>query len=249
MAAEIVGIEKINKYISKFDFQKIKLSRGSETLYIKKCKENETKEDLCEDFNEWVNDFIEENNFRDYKLELFGTYSAELNAKLSPVVKVVVAFHYRDAATTAGAFQKRENNQFNTMDVEKYISVATENATLKAQIDRLEEKMDELIAEDEDEDEVGDPAPATFTEAINGALIGKIDTIVDVILGFLAKQNTPAAASQSFAINGVQQTDDLLIEFRKIHPEIDEDIARFYKLATEQPQFFSMVIQNLRKMV
>jgi hypothetical protein len=246
MAAEIVGIEKINKYISKFDFQKIKLSRGSETLYIKKCKENETKEDLCEDFNEWVNDFIEENNFRDYKLELFGTYSAELNAKLSPVVKVVVAFHYRDAATTAGAFQKRENNQSNTMDVEKYIAVATENATLKAQIDRLEEKMDELLSEDEDE-EVGAAVQPTFTEAINGALIGKIDTIVDVVLGMLTKQNAPVAGN--FAINGILETDELLIEFRKIHPEIDEDIVRFYKLATTQPQFFTMVIQNLRKMV
>ena len=31
MAAEIVGIDKINKYIAKFDFQKIKLTRGTET--------------------------------------------------------------------------------------------------------------------------------------------------------------------------------------------------------------------------
>jgi hypothetical protein len=63
----------------------------------------------------------------------------------------------------------------------------------------------------------------------------------------LAKQNTPAV--NSFGISGIQETDDLLIEFRKIHPEIDQDIVRFYKLATEQPAFFSMVIQNLRKMV
>jgi hypothetical protein len=246
MAAEIVGIEKINKYISKFDFQKIKLSRGSETLYIRKCKESETQTDLIEDFNEWITDFIEDNNFRDYKLELFGTYSTDINSKLSPVVKVVVAFHHREVATTAGAFYNKENNNTkNTMDVEKYIAVATENATLKAQIDRLEEKMDELLTEDED-DEVGSPAQPTFTEAINSALIGKLDTIVDVVLGMLSKQNTAAG---NFAINGIPETDELLIEFRKIHPEIDQDIVRFYKLATEQPAFFSMVIQNLRKMV
>jgi hypothetical protein len=249
MAAEIVGIEKINKYISRFDFQKIKLSKGSETLYIKKSKENETKEDLIEDFNEFVADNIDENNFRDYKLELFGTYATDPNAKLSPVVKVAVAFHHRDVAATTGAFIKRENNPIsNPMDVEKYIAVATENATLKAQIDRLEEKLDDLISDDDDdEDEVGATAPQTFTEAINGALIGKIDTIVDVVLGMLAKQNTSAA--KSYAINGVAETDSLLIEFRKVHPEIDDDIARFYKLATEQPQFFTMVIQQLRKMV
>jgi hypothetical protein len=249
MAADIVGIEKINKYINKFDFQKIKLSKGSETLYIKKSKENETKEDLIEDFNEFVLDTIDENNFRDYKLELFGTYATDPNAKLSPVVKVAVAFHNRDVAATTGAFIKRENNPIsNPMDTEKYIAVAVENATLKAQIDRLEEKMDELLTEDDDdEDEVGATQPQTITEAINGALIGKIDTIVDVVLGMLAKPNTPAAGS--YAINGIAETDNLLIEFRKVHPEIDDDIARFYKLATEQPQFFTMVIQQLRKMV
>jgi hypothetical protein len=249
MAAEIVGIDKINKYISKFDFQKIKLSKGSDTLYIHRSKENETKEDLIEDFNEFVIDNIEDNNLRDYKLELFGTYATDPNAKLSPVVKVAVAFHHRDVAATTGAFYKKENNQIsNTMDVEKYIAVATENATLKAQIDRLEEKMDELLTEDED-DEVGAAVQPTFTEAINSALIGKLDTIVDVVLGMLAKQNQPTGSSNSFAINGVAETDNLLIEFRKVHPEIDDDIARFYKLATEQPQFFTMVIGQLRKMV
>ena len=246
MAAEIVGIDKINKYISKFDFQKIKLSKGSnDTLYVYKCKENETKEDLIEHFNEFVIENIDDNNFRDYKLELFGTYSTETNAKLSPVVKVAVAFHHRDVAATTGVYHKQANNQSNNMDTDKYIAVAVENATLKAQINRLEEKMDELLFEDEDE-EVGAAVQPTFTEAINTALIGKLDTIVEVVLGMLSKQNSPGG---SFAINGIPETDELLIEFRKIHPEIDEDIVRFYKLATTQPQFFTMVIQNLRKMV
>lgn len=246
MAAEIVGIEIINKYISKFDFKKIKLSRGSNTIYLRVCIENETKEDLIEDFNEFVIDTIKENNFRDYKLELFGTYSTDAAAKLSPVVQVVVAFHNRDVTTTAGNFKRENYTSTQPVDVEKYIAVATENATLKAQIDRLEEKMDEILADEEEEEEVGNTAPQSFTEAINGALIGKIDTIVDVVLGMLANKNKP---SGSFAINGIPETEELLIKFREIHPDIDQDIARFYKLATEQPQFFIMVIQNLRKMV
>lgn len=246
MAAEIVGIDKILKYISKFDFQKIKLSRGTETLYIKRAKEGESQNDIIEDFTEWVSDFIEDNNFRDYKLELFGTYSTEINAKLSPVIKVVVAFHHKEAATTTGAYRKENYSSTQPVDVEKYILVATENATLRAQIDRLEEKIDELAFEDEENDEVGSAAPQTFTEAINGALIGKIDSIVDVVLGMLAKQNAPG---NTYAINGVMETDELLIKFRQVHPEIDEDIVRFYKLATEQPQFFTMVIGQLRKMV
>ena len=244
MSAEIVGIEKINKYINNFDFKKIKLTRGSETLYIKSIKEDESQVDLIEDFNEWVLDFIEDNNFRDYKLELFGTYSADKAAKLSPIVKVVVAFHHREASTTFLGTNKKETYT-NNMDVERYIAVATENATLKAQLERMEEKMDELLSEDED-DEVGQVVQPTFSEAINATLIGKIDSIVDVVLGMLAKPNVPTA---SYAINGIAETDDLLIEFRKVHPEIDQDIALFYKLAVTQPKIFKMVIGQLRDMV
>jgi hypothetical protein len=247
MAAEIVGIDKIIKRIKKSEeFNRLILTCKKELSYMKSCDDNFTMDDLIEDFKEYVEDFIEDNNFRDYNLEL-RNYEQDSKTKYSPVLKVVVAFHHRDAATTTGAFIKQANNQSNNMEVDKYIAVAVENATLKAQINRLEEKMDELLSDEEEEEEVGSAAPATFTEAINSALIGKIDSIVDVVLGMLAKQNAPSAGN--FAINGIPETDDLLVEFRKIHPEIDQDIVRFYKLATEQPAFFSMVIQNLRKMV
>ena len=244
MAAEIIGLDKIVKYMDRFDFQKIKLSKGSEVIYLKRIKEGETQADLVNDFTAWVEDFIEDNNFRDYKLELLGSYNTDPSAKLSPVVKVVVAFHHREAATTAG-FTKHSTPASQPIDVNTYVAVATENATLKAQLARMEEKMDELMYEDdEDEDEVGAPAPATFTEAINTALIGKIDTIVDVVLGMIAKQNMP----QNTGIAGIDSS-DILDEFKMIHPEIEDDLARLLKLAKTQPDFFKMLIGQLRKMV
>jgi hypothetical protein len=247
MAATIVGIDKIINYINDSEyFNRLILNCKKETIYNKSSINFESKEDLIEDFKKCMLDIIEDSNFRDHDLEL-RNYEQDSKTKYSPVLKVVVAFHNRDAATTTGAFIKQANNQSNNMEVDKYITIAVENERLRGQINRLEEKMDELLSDEEEEEEVGSAAPATFTEAINGALIGKIDTIVDVVLGMLAKQNAPAAGN--FAINGIPETDDLLVEFRKIHPEIDQDIVRFYKLATEQPQFFSMVIQNLRKMV
>jgi hypothetical protein len=244
MAAEIVGLDKIIKYMDRFDFQKIKLSKGSEVIYIKRIKEGESQADLVNDFTAWVEDFIDDNNFRDYKLELMGSYNTDPNAKLSPVVKVVVAFHNRDAATTAGLI-KHNSAPSQPIDVNRYVAVATENATLKAQLARMEEKMDELMYEDdEDEDEVGATAPTTFTEAINNALIGKIDTIVDVVLGMIAKQNMP----QNTGIAGIDGN-DILDEFKVIHPEIEDDLARLLKLAKTQPDFFKMLIGQLRKMV
>ena len=246
MAAEIVGIEKINKYIARYYFKRIKLTKGTETIYTYTAKEGETQSDVVDDFNEWVSEFIEDNNFKDYKLELYGTDNKEGQKNLALIIKVVVAFHTRDAAATTGGYNKRENNYSNQMDTERYISVAVENATLKAQLERMEEKMDELLADDEDE-EVGQVVAPTFTEAISQTLIGKLDTIVDVVLGMLVKPS--AAPAQHYAVNGVTDTEDVLIEFRKIHPEIDEDIVRFYKLAATQPDFFNMVIKQLRTMV
>lgn len=245
MAAEIVGIDKILKYMDRFDFQKIKLSKGNEVVYIKRTKEGETQQDLVNDFTTWVDDFVEDNNFRDYKLELLGSYNTDPNAKLNPVVKVVVAFNHRDAATTAG-WMKPATTSSPTIDVNSYVAVATENATLKAQLARMEEKMDELMYDDEDEDEVGAPAPQNFTEAINSALIGKIDTIVDVVLGMIARQNMPV--NNSVGINGIDGN-DILDEFKTIHPEIEDDLARLLKLAKTQPDFFKMLIGQLRKMV
>lgn len=250
MSAEIIGLDKIVKYISKYDFRKIKLSKGSEVIYIKRTKENETQTDLIEDFTEFCDEFIAANNIKDYKLELFGSYNEDPNAKLSPVVKATVAFHER-AAVAGDHYSQRSNNNNaannQPIDVDKYVAVATENATLRAQLERLEEKLDEMIADDDDDDEdepVGSTEPETIGQALNRALISKLDTVVDVVLARLAM---PSAPQHSYPINGIET--DVLTDFRAIHPDIDEDLKRLLTLAQTQPEFFKMLIVNLRNMV
>lgn len=241
MSAEIVGIDKITKYINKYDFRKIKLSKGAEVVYVKRTKDGETQEDLISDFTDFYEEFISPNNFKDYKLELFGSYSPEPNAKLSPVVKATVAFH--EKATVAGEYPTRTNYKSDPIDVDKYVQVATENATLRAQLERLEEKMDEMLNDDDDDDEVGTTEPETIGQALNRALISKLDTVVDVVLARLAMPNNV----QPMPINGIET--DVLTEFRQIHPDIDEDLKRLLVLAQKQPDFFNMLIVQLRNMV
>lgn len=243
MAAEIVGIDKIVAYLKRFDFKKIKISRGSDAVYIRRIKDGESTADLISDFSEWVDEFIDANNFRDYKLELFGSYSDDPNAKLSPVVKTTVAFASR-AVVTGDSYSPRISGANNNapIDVDKYVAVATENATLKAELRRMEEKLDELLADDDDaeDDEVGATEPQTVGQALQSALIGKLDTIVDIVLTRLA---APALANNT-AINGVEDT---MSEFRQIHPDIDSDLARLLNLAKTKPDFFKMLIQQLRQ--
>lgn len=249
MSAEIIGLDKIVKYISKYDFRKIKLSKGSEVIYIKRTKENETQNDLIEDFTEFCDEFIAANNSKDYKLELFGSYNEDPNAKLSPVIKATVAFHER-AAVAGDHYSQRSNNNNaannQPIDVDKYVQVATENATLRAQLERLEEKLDEMIADDDDDDDepIGSTEPETIGAALNRALISKLDTVVDVVLARLAMPNAPQHA---YPINGFET--DVLSEFRAIHPEIDDDLRRLLIMAKTQPDFFKMLIVNLRNMV
>ena len=243
MSAEIIGIEKIVRYISKYDFRKIKLSKGAEVIYIKRTKEGESQDDLVRDFTDFCDEFMAPNNFKDYKLELFGSYNEDPNAKLSPVIKATVAFGER-AAVAGGEYSTRSNhgnnNNSQPIDVDKYVSVATENATLKAQLERLEEKLDEMLSDEDEDDEVGTVEPETIGQALNRALIGKLDTIVDVVLTRLAM---PAmAAQQTYPINGVET--DTLTEFRTIHPEIDEDLKRLLILAQTQPEFFKLCFVN-----
>ena len=243
MAAEIVGIDKIVAYLRRFDFQKIKLSKGGDAVYLRRTKDGENKSDLISDLTDWANEFIDENNFRDYKLELFGTYNEQPNAKLSPVVKTTVAFHER--SVVSGDYSPRSNILHNSpIDVDKYVAVATENATLKAELRRVEEKLDEILADDDDDDdEISGAEPKTVGEALQNAIIGKLDTIVDVVLTRLAM---PALQTNATAINGV---DDVLTEFREIHADIDADLARLLVLAKTKPDFFKMLIAQLRQII
>lgn len=249
MSVEIVGIPKIIKYLERYDFKKIKLSRGSEPVYLKRASEGESKESLIADFEEWVTEFIEPDNYKEYKLELFGTYSSEPTAKLSPVVKVTVAF-YGKATVTGTAPEPNYHRAIPAppVDVDKYVNMAVELATVKAQNERLEEKLDELLEELEHPEEVGAPEPKNIGEAVQGAIIGKADKIIDALLIYLATpKGSPVPTAQP--INGISGTTSTLDEFRTLHPEIDADLERLLTLAKQQPEFFNMLICQLRTMV
>jgi hypothetical protein len=243
MSAELVGLEKIVRYLERYDFQKIKLSRGVEAVYLKRSADGENKDTLIADFADWVENFIQPDNYKEYRLELFGTYKTEPEAKLSPVVKVTVQFNQKGSV---GATEPahRLPAPTNPIDVDKYVSMAVELASVKAQNERLEEKLDELLEEMESEEpEMGAPEPKNIGEAVNQAIMGKADKIIDALLMYFTASQGISSAQP---INGVENT---LEEFRVIHPEIDADLERLLVLAKNRPDFFKMLIAQLRNIV
>ena len=253
MASEIIGKEKILRYLDKFDFQKIKLSRGTETIYIRRTKEGENQNDLIEDFSQWIDDFIEANNFKEYKIELFGSYSTEPGAKLSPIVKASVSFHNKPS-TMDGLSPMARPSHSSPIDVDKYVALATENATLRGQLERMEEKLDEIISDDETEETV--TGPETLGQAMNATLMSKLPAIVDLIIIKLMGGQADPSMVPANGISGFDESELLmepstkvLQEFRTIHPEIDTDLMRLLQLAKTQPDFFKMLIVQLRNIV
>jgi hypothetical protein len=165
---------------------------------------------------------------------------------LSNVAKIPVQFY---ASTIANPFSKKEEkNETKKQDIDtaSYIALAVENAELKSQLNRMEEKMDELLSEEfeETEDQVGEPM--TIGQALNQTFISKLDTIVDVVLANLI---TRGANTQQTAINGTDNDIMLIIEeFRTINPEIESDLSKLLNLAKTKPEMFKMLIQTLRNM-
>lgn len=250
MASEIVGKEKIIRYMDKFDFRKIKLSKGTETIYIRRTKDGENQNDLIQDFTDWVDDFIDANNFKEYKLELFGSYSNEPDAKLTPIVKASVSFNPKPGIGDGMVISRPSHHAAGPIDVDKYVAVATENATLKAQIERMEEKMDELLADDDDDD-AAIAEPQTLGAAMNATIMQKLPAIVDLIIIKLMGGAADVSMQPANGISGIDDAHDtninnLITDFQMIHPEIEDDLARLYKLATTQPDFFKMLIVQLR---
>jgi hypothetical protein len=258
--AEVVGAEKVFNYISKYHFRKIKLSKGSDVVYTDSVKANGEEAILLDRFQNWVSDFIEPDNYREYKLELFGTNKEEAEVRqLTPVIKISVMFNQKDY-TPARAFSGV--NSSSNVDFKEYTALAVENAKLNAQLSRLEEKLNDLVTEADVEEE----ATPSVSERIGAVLLDRADDIISVLLMKLGGALTPVTPQAP--ISGVDSSNhiskeaiekagdewwednliDLGYEFKDINPDILSDLQKLLNLAKTNKPLFDMLIKQLRSM-
>lgn len=250
MAAEIIGIDKIVRYCERYDFQKIKLSKGTETIYLARVKDGQNQADLIADFQDWAAEFIDESNFKEYKLELFGSYSDKPDARLQPVIKIAVAFNPKPDHFI-GSAGSRPSPISQGIDVNAFVSMAQEKAALEARCEALEQRLNDLedeIDADEAEDINGIEQEITPQQAITRALIGKADLIIDALIGRLMPQPVPAINGTLSVGNeeGRARALEILNEFEAINPDIVSDLDRLLKLAKSNRPLFDMLINQLR---
>jgi hypothetical protein len=238
---DISGKEKIINYINRYKVKKIRLSRGTDVVYMKQIKVDENQSDLVDDFATWIDDFIDENNFKEYKLELLGTNNTDPDARLSTIVKISVSFGLKPNEIVRSI--SGHNNA--PIKIDDYVSMAVQNAELKAQLGAMESKLDELLTDDDDDDE------NDTMGTIKDVFLSKIDGIIDVLIHQFGSRNTNP--SQGIAGTEIDESDieldklhALYYEFRVINPQILHDLRKLLEIAKEKPSVFNMLIQQLR---
>jgi hypothetical protein len=80
---------------------------------------------------------------------------------------------------------------------------------------------------------------------VQNAVMAKLPELIDYLLnGFLAQKTQ----SNNMNLGIGSNIDELIIEFKKINPNIENDLAKLLKVAQEKPSLFKMLIENLRAM-
>lgn len=240
MAADIIGLNKILKNVGKYDFLKIKVSKGGDVVFIDRARQGEGPGDILDRFAQWAADFIEETNFKEYTIELSGNDDNDPDKRLNPFLKMKVQFNATPEAL--GAFKAPGlQNGAAGISPREYAELAAENARLAAQLEHLEEKI--LQDQDDDEEEAAEAEqPATLGNVVTSLLMKHGDKIAEGL--FLKLFSSPSPSPVTLA--GTHTGTETLEEFRRIHPDIDDDLRRLLKLAQDNPGLFQMLIQQLR---
>jgi len=250
MAAEIISIDKILRLLEKYDFLKIRLLRASDAIYLDQVRPGETASELQTRFAEWINEFITEDNFKEYKLELYGNSEGDPNGKKTLFLKTTIQFNptpgalIKTGAPSMGVMPKDEG-----FTPREYIELAREKAILEAKCSQLEDRICELEDELEELREnqpTEENKPQGIGEVMNSALMANANKIIGVLCDKLL-------GGVSMAVAGVPPINDndkyiLFDEMCNIEPNFVEHLQMLYNLRKNSPFVYSMALEKLKSM-
>jgi len=252
MAAEIVSIDKILRLLEKYDFLKIRLLRASDAVYLDQAKPGDTATDLQNRFADWINEFITEDNFKEYKLELYGNSEGDSNGKKTLFLKTSIQFNptpgalIKSGAPSMGAMPKDEG-----FTPREYIELAREKAILEAKCSQLEDRIIELedeIDELRENQPIEENKPQSMGEVMNSALMANADKIIGVLCDKLF------AGGSSMAVAGVEPTNDIEMKYMlfnemcEIEPNFTDHLQMLYNLRKNSPFVYAMALEKLKSM-
>jgi len=246
--ADIIGLDKIIQWLeNKQFFQRIELYNAKSNVIDIRAREGETKEDLISQFIEIVESFdlTAPENFKNYTLRVSGSYKDNAT-KLTALPPVLVSFNKKDASTVGGFQRKETSSNTSGIDINYVLNLVTELERERAARMKAESDLNDLLSDMDSEEEVGQISQPTIQEALTSTFIGKLDTIIDVVLTKMMTPQNNTMTQKNFAINGINDIENIIAEFKEINPEIETDLAKLLQLAKDKPALFNMLIQQLR---
>jgi hypothetical protein len=253
MAAEIITTDKILKLLGNYDFLKIRLLRGSDAVYLDQVKPGENAADLQSRFQDWINDFIQDDNFKEYKLELYGNAESDPAGKKTLFLKTTIQFNPTPGQLVrSSAPQAMGSSRDDGFTAKEYIELAREKAILEAKCETLENKyldLEDEISELREVVESGsaEAAPKTMGEVMNAALMSNADKIIGVLVDKLMGNNN------NFSLAGLDPVDtDLkyqtLDAMCEIEPNFPDHLTMLYNLRKNDPMIYNIALAKLKNL-
>jgi hypothetical protein len=241
--AEFIGIEAINENLENLNFDAIGVYQGKLEKFKKIATEDCEEADLIQAFNQWAERMLMSNpiNSQLYSIQLYD-FPKEGGKNL----RGTTSFTFMLCDKVKQNLNNNTGNLSTNFISQKELNLALENQRLAFENTLLQKQLEEDEALEDDEDE---PEQIGAIGQIQNAVMAKLPQLIDMLIaGFLTQNNTQSNTQSNMNLGIGSNIDELIIEFKKINPNIENDLAKLLKVAQEKPQLFKMLIQNLRAM-
>jgi hypothetical protein len=235
--AEFIGLEAINENLENLNFDAIGVYQGKLEKFKTIATDDVDEADLIQSFNQWAERMLKSNplNSELYSIQLYEAPKDGFK-NLKGTTSFTFMLTDRQKQNTNVPAPRNEN-----YISQKELNLALENQRLAFENTLLQKQLeDEAFDDDEEEAE-----PVGALGQIQNSIIAKLPDLIDMLIsGFLTQKTQSTNMNLGIGSN----IDELIIEFKKINPNIENDLAKLLKVAKEKPSLFKMLIENLRSM-
>lgn len=236
--AEFIGIDAINENLENLNFDAIGVYCGKLEKFKKIATEDSEEADLIQSFNQWADRMLQSNpiNSTLYSIQLYEFPKADgknLRGTTSFTFMLTDRTKVNSGNTNvSGAINANYISQ-------KELNLALENQRLAFENSLLQKQIEDDNEYEEEEEPIG------AIGQIQNAVMEKLPQLIDMLIaGFLTPQKTQSNMNLGIGSN----IDDIIVEFKTINPNIENDLAKLLQVAKEKPTLFKMLIENLRSM-
>lgn len=239
--ADIIGLQKLIKHIEGYEFCRVEIKRGANTIFVKTGENNEATEELIEAVEDWAKDLLDSdpNNATMYRLGLSGKNNPEKPGHGTKFLHV--DFRLNDPSQ---AWETRGKQSSVGGDV--YLELGelrAINQQLTAENERLQMRIDELEAlEDDDDDE-----PEQSTDML-GAVIEQFKPQLPALIGALVNKllnNGTEQQTNAMPLSGITDMEEIIEKLKKHDPQLEAHLAKLLTIAESNPAQFKMLLNML----